>query len=216
MAPPPGPWATVAPTPADGEASASRPVPPQPAQVDLATALAEAERLVGEGQYTPAVQILGTALAQAERTHDPHGAVVRSLRKQYAKVLLMDGRLGPAQTEFTRLAQMAAADHGRDSAEALNFRLQAAQCREQSGDVSGSLAEYQAILAALLRLPSPDQQQALTLRDRIGRLLIAAGKPREAWDMLLGLLQDKERLLGPQHPDALALRGTLAQLAAAG
>ncbi|MBS2536903.1 protein kinase [Catenulispora sp. NF23] len=212
MAPPPDPRSSGG-GPGLGGASAPPLVPPRPAQVDLATALAEAEKLIGEGRYTPAVQILAVALAQAERTHDPHGPVVRSLRKQYARILLLDGRLGPAQTEFTRLARVAAADHGRDSAEALNFRLQAAQCREQSGDVSGALAEYQSILPLLLQLPNPDQQRVLMLRDRIGRLLIAAGRSREAWQVLLGVLQEKERLLGPQHPDSVVLRGTLAQLA---
>ena len=35
---------------------------------------------------------------------------------------------------------------------------------------------------------------------------------RAAWPVLMGLLRDKERVLGPQHPDNVALRGVLEQL----
>jgi hypothetical protein len=50
------------------------------------------------------------------------------------------------------------------------------------------------------------------MRDRIGRLLIAGGQPQQAWPVLMGLLQEQERMLGPQHPDNLALRGVLQQI----
>lgn len=174
------------------------------AEIDLATTLAEAERLVGQGSYAPAVQILGSALTFAQHKHDP---VIRALRKQYAKILMLDGQSGAALTEFDRLARTAAADHGPTSGEALGFRYQAAQCREQSGDLPGALAEYQAILPPYAALPDHDARKALTMRDRIGRLLIATGQPRQAWPVLLGVLQEQERMLGTQHPDNVALRG---------
>ena len=204
MAPPPGP----VPTPNRAVQSADRSGP----EVDLATALAEAERLVGEGGYAPAVQILGSALAFAQRKHDPHGPVVRALRKQYAKILMLDGQSGAALTEFDRLARTAAADHGAGSDEALGFRHQAAQCREQTGDLAGALAEYQAILPAYAALPNHDARKALAMRDRIGRLLVATGQPQQAWPVLMGVLQDQERMLGPQHPDTLAMRGVVQQI----
>ena len=50
------------------------------------------------------------------------------------------------------------------------------------------------------------------MRDRIGRLLIATGRPRQAWPVLLGVLQEQERMLGTQHPDNMALRGVLQQI----
>jgi hypothetical protein len=204
MAPPPGP--------ARGPSHAPRAAAKDAPEIDLATALAEAERLVGAGSYAPAVQILGSALAFAQHKHDPHGPVVRALRKQYAKILMLDGQSGAAMAEFDRLARTAAADHGPASAEALEFRYQAAQCREQSGDLSGALAEYQAILPAYAALPAPDATKELAMRNRVGRLLIATGQPQHAWPVLLGLLQDQERLLGPQHPDNVALRGVLQSL----
>ena len=186
------------------------------AEIDLASALAEAERLVGEGSYAPAVQILGSALAFAQHKHDPHGPVVRALRKQYAKILMLDGQSGAALAEFDRLARTAAADHGPASDEALGFRYQAAQCREQSGDLAGALAEYQAILPAYAALPNHDPRKALAMRDRVGRLLIATGQPRQAWPILMGVLQEQERMLGPQHPDTMALRGVLQQIGGRG
>lgn len=210
MAPPPGP--------AVGDRGASRAVQAAAtpdrngAEIDLATALAEAERLIGQGSYAPAVQILGSALTFAQHKHDPHGPVIRALRKQYAKILMLDGQSGAALAEFDRLARTAAADHGPTSGEALGFRYQAAQCREQSGDLPGALAEYQAILPPYAALPDHDARKALTMRDRIGRLLLAMGRPRQAWPVLLGVLQDQERTLGAQHPDNVALRAVLQQI----
>jgi len=209
MASSPGPVRTL------GQPAAGAPAAPagsEMGKMDLATALAEAERLVGGGSYAPAVQILGSALAFAQREHDPHGPVVRALRIQYAKILMLDGQYTAALAEFDRLARTAAADHGPTSAEALGFRFQAAQCREKSGDLAGGLAEYQAILPAYAALPGHDPKKALAMRDRIGRLLIATGRPQQAWPVLMGLLQDQERMLGPQHPDNLALRGVLQQI----
>jgi serine/threonine protein kinase len=210
MAPPPGPARGQSFTPQS--AAPNTPNSPNAPEIDLTTALAEAERLVGAGSYAPAVQILGSALAFAQQKHDPHGPVVRALRKQYAKILMLDGQYGAALAEFDRLARTAAADHGPASAEALEFRYQAAQCREQSGDLAGALAEYQAIRPAYAALPAHDAMKDLAMRDRVGRLLIATGQPQHAWPVLLGLLQDKERLLGPQHPDNVALRDVLQSL----
>lgn len=204
MAPPPGP-SEPATTFVALEASAPR-------DIDLSAALAEADELIGAGKYAPAVHILGAALGSAQRQHDPNGPVVRSLRKQYARILMLDGQVGPARTEFLRLAQTAAADHGPDSAEALGYRFLAAQCREQAGEISGALAEYQAILPSYAASANHDPGKALAVRDRIGKLLIATGRPREAWPVLLGLLQDQERTLGPHHPDTLALRSRIDQL----
>lgn len=185
-------------------------------EIDLASALAEAEQLVGAGSYAPAVQILGSALAYARQKHDPHGPVVRALRKQYARVLMLDGKPGAALAEFDRLARTAAADHGPESDEALGFRFQAAQCREQSGDLAGALAEYQAVLPAYAALPKHDVRKVLAMRDRVGRLLLATGQPQQAWPVLVGLLRDQEQLLGAQHPDNVALRGVLQQMSRAG
>jgi hypothetical protein len=95
----------------------------------------------------------------------------------------------------------------------LKFRRQAAECREQSGDIAGALAEYQAILPPYSALPHHDPAKVLVLRERIGRGLVATGRPQEAWPILLGLLQERERALGPQHPESVALRRTLDRLA---
>lgn len=204
MAPPPAP---------SGPATAFvAPEAPAPPDIDLFAALAEAEDLIGAGKYARAVHILGAALGSAQRHLDPHGPVVRSLRKQYARILMLDGQVRPARTEFLRLAQTAVADHGPASTEALSYRFLAAQCREQAGEISDALAEYQAILPAYAQLANHDPAAALAVRDRIGKLLIATGRPREAWPVLLGLLQDQERTLGPHHPDTRALRSRLDQL----
>ncbi|WP_063627995.1 serine/threonine-protein kinase [Actinospica robiniae] len=207
LAPPPGAGGPS--TPFVAPEASERP------EIDLFAALAEAEELIGAGKYAPAVHILGAALDAARRQHDPHGPVVRSLRKQYARILMLDGQVRPARSEFLHLAQAAAANHGAASAEALGYRFLAAQCLEQAGEISDALAEYQAILPAYAALVNHDPGKALSVRDRIGKLLIATGRAREAWPVLLGLLQDQERTLGPQHPETRALRSRLDQLGSA-
>ena len=182
-------------------------------EIDLGASLASAEHLVAEGKYAPAVDILAAAVAAAGARHDPKGPVIRGLRTQYALTLKLDGRFRAANAEFTWLAQRAASEHGPTSAEALKFRRQAAECREQAGDIAGALAEYQAILPAYTALPHHDPAKVLVLRERIGRALVATGRPQEAWPILLGLLQERERALGPQHPESVALRRTLDRLA---
>jgi serine/threonine protein kinase len=184
-----------------------------PPEIDLGAALASAERLVADGKYAPAVDILAAAIAAATARHDPKGPVIRGLRTQYALTLKLDGQARAANAEFTWLAQRAASEHGPTSAEALKFRRQAAECREQAGDIAGALAEYQAILPAYTALPHHDPAKVLVLRERIGRALVATGRPQEAWPILLGLLQERERALGPQHPESVALRRTLDRLA---
>jgi hypothetical protein len=82
----------------------------------------------------------------------------------------------------------------------------------QAVAISDALAEYQAILPGYAALAHQEPGKAMAVRDRIGKLLIATGRPREAWPVLVGLLQDQERVLGPHHPDTLALRTSLDQL----
>jgi hypothetical protein len=208
---PEAPWPTVA-VPATS-ASGSVLAAAAPPEIDLGAAIGSAEKLVAEGKYAPAVDILAAAIGAATARHDPRGPVIRGLRTQYALTLKLDGQARAAMAEFGWLADRAAADHGPASAEALKFRRQAAECREQAGDIAGALAEYQAILPDYTALPHHDPAKVLALRERIGRALVATGRPQEAWPILLGLLQERERTLGPQHPDSVALRRALDRLA---
>jgi soluble lytic murein transglycosylase len=86
------------------------------------------------------------------------------------------------------------------------LRLEQARAARAQGDLPGALALWQSKLAALEPNAPPDRRAAFySERDRLGRLLLAAGDPTGAY-----FLAD-DGLVGPdQAPDALFLAGWLA------
>ncbi|MFF7330791.1 protein kinase [Streptomyces sp. NPDC090306] len=203
---PHAPWPDRARTPA-----------PQPAPVaavadrqDVAAAVDEVKRLLGEGRITQAVDILGTILPVAAEQHGEHSPVVRTLRKQYAATLMDDGQYRRALPELRRLADQRAAEAGRADPQSLRFRYEAAQCLEQLGEPAAALAEYRALLPYYEnQYVSGDPALAHDVRRRIGHLLLALGDRNAAHETLGRLLLDVERLNGPGHPLAADIRRTL-------
>lgn len=209
-APAPVPGAVPVPAPsAPSSAHAVRPPSTGTGSVDVAGSVDEASRLVGAGRFTEAVDILGGALASVAAARGEHAPLVRMLRKQYARTLMMDHQYRRALPEFRSLVQAFTADRGPGDREVLEFRHQAAVCMEQSGDGPAALAEYRELLPLVERSPQPGTARAFELRDRIGRLLLGLGDLRTGGQVLARLLTDKERLLGPHHPDIVELRTTL-------
>ncbi len=118
-------------------AAPSRPAqPPAPAvgPTDVAAAVDDVKRLLGEGRITQAVDTLGAILPAAAAQHGEHSPVVRTLRKQYAATLMDDGQYRRALPELRRLADERAAEAGRADPQSLRFRYEAAQCLEQLGE----------------------------------------------------------------------------------
>ncbi|CAM5557626.1 Serine/threonine-protein kinase PknD [Streptomyces californicus] len=98
--PPPGPAAPRSFTPPPYAPPRSAPVrptapphatPPPPARPDVARAVDEVKKLLGEGRITQAVDVLGAILPAAAAEHGERSPVVRILRKQYAATLMDDG-----------------------------------------------------------------------------------------------------------------------------
>ncbi|WP_265564374.1 serine/threonine-protein kinase [Streptomyces hygroscopicus] len=187
---------------------------PQPAPAvekpDVAGAVDEVKRLLGEGRITQAVDILGAILPAAAVQHGEHSPVVRTLRKQYAATLMDDGQYRRALPELRRLADERAAEAGQADPQSLRFRYDAAQCLEQLGEPVAALAEYRALLPYYEnQYVAGDPELAHDVRRRIGHLLLALGDRPAAHDTLLRLLHDVERLRGPGHPLAVDVRRTL-------
>jgi tetratricopeptide (TPR) repeat protein len=177
---------------------------------DVAAAVDEVKRLLGEGRITQAVDILGAILPAAAEQHGEHSPVVRTLRKQYAATLMDDGQYRRALPELRRLADERAAEAGHADPQSLRFRYEAAQCLEQLGEPAAALAEYRALLPYYEnQYVSGDPQQAHDVRRRIGHLLLALGDRPAAHDTLARLLMDVERVHGPAHPLAADVRRTL-------
>lgn len=204
---PHAPWPDRALTPAPQPAAPVAAVPDRP---DVAAAVDEVKRLLGEGRITQAVDILGAILPVAADQHGERSTVVRTLRKQYAATLMDDGQYRRALPELRRLADERAAEAGQADPQALRFRYETAQCLEQLGEPAAALAEYRALLPYYEnQYVAGDPQLAHDVRRRIGHLLLALGDRSAAHDTFTRLLFDVERLHGPGHPLAGEVRRTL-------
>ncbi|MEO3976260.1 serine/threonine-protein kinase [Streptomyces sp. CAU 1734] len=182
--------------------------PPSPApRLDVATAVEEVKRLLGEGSITQAVDILGGILPSAAAEHGEHSPVVRILRKQYATTLMDDGQYRRALPELRRLAADRTAEAGPADPQTLQFRYDTALCLEQLGDPADALAEYRAVLPHYES--GTDRARAFDVRHRIGNLLLAVGDHAAAQRQFQGLLYDTERAYGPYHELPVELRRAL-------
>ncbi|MEU4280780.1 serine/threonine-protein kinase [Streptomyces tanashiensis] len=176
-----------------------------PARPDVATAVDEVKRLLGEGSLAQAVDLLGSILPAAAAEHGERSPVVRILRKQYASTLMDDGQYRRALPELRRLAEDRGAEAGPADPQFLQFRYDAALCLEQVGETAAALAEFRAVLPYYER----DLARAFDIRQRIGLLLLAAGEHAAGQDELQRLLFDAERAYGPYHPLPVDLRRAL-------
>ncbi|MEU6366116.1 protein kinase [Streptomyces sp. NPDC046931] len=202
---PHAPWPDRARTPASQPQAA-----PAVEKPDVAGAVDEVKRLLGEGRITQAVDILGAILPAAAARHGEHSTVVRTLRKQYAATLMDDGQYRRALPELRRLADERAAEAGQADPQALRFRYEVAQCLEQLGEPAAALAEYRALLPYYEnQYVAGDPELAHDVRRRIGHLLLALGDRAAAHDTLVRLLHDVDRMRGPGHPLAVDIRRTL-------
>ncbi|WP_405663185.1 protein kinase domain-containing protein [Streptomyces sp. RK9] len=204
---PHAPWPDRAATPAP--APQTGPTGPARGQ-DVAAAVDEVKRLLGEGRITQAVDTLGAILPTAAAQHGEHSPVVRTLRKQYAATLMDDGQYRRALPELRRLADQRAAESGHADPQSLQFRYEAAQCLEQLGEPAAALAEYRTLLPYYEnQYATDDIRQSLEIRRRIGQLLLALGDRSAAHDTLGRLVLDAERVHGIGHPFPAEIRRTL-------
>jgi tRNA A-37 threonylcarbamoyl transferase component Bud32 len=192
---PPGP---VVPPPAHAPADGGR--------IDVAAAVDEVKRLLGEGGITQAVDLLGSILPAAAAEHGEDSSVVRILRKQYAATLMDDGQYRRALPELRRLAADRTAQAGPGDAQALRFRQDAARCLEELGERAAALAEYHAVLPYYEQggaAVGDDRDAAFEVRHRVGQLLLAAGDVTGARAQLSALHYDAVRAYGAYHPLAV-------------
>ncbi|MGW1463089.1 protein kinase domain-containing protein [Streptomyces sp. NPDC002308] len=214
---PHAPWPdrATAPAPAPVTGFGPPPVPaerPASGRADVARAVDDVKRLLGEGRITQAVDILGSILPTAAVEHGEHSPVVRILRKQYAATLMDDGQYRRALPELRRLADDRTAEAGPGDPQTLQYRYDAATCLEQLGETAAALNEYRAVLPYYENVYGPvagDPGRAFDIRHRIGLLLLAVGDHTAGRAQLQALLYDTERSYGPHHPLPAELRRQL-------
>ncbi|WP_406148352.1 protein kinase domain-containing protein [Streptomyces sp. NBC_01012] len=189
-----------------------QPTEPPADRPDVAQAVDDVKRLLGEGRITQAVDILGGILPAAAVEHGEHSPVVRILRKQYAATLMDDGQYRRALPELRRLADDRAAEAGPGDSRTVEFRYDAAQCLEQLGETAAALAEYRAVLPYYENgyAAASGPGRAFDIRHRIGHLLLGVGDHAAGRAQLQALLYDTERVYGPHHPLPTELRRRLA------
>ena len=196
--------------------------PPQPAprraararrgKADVAAAVDEVKRLLGEGRITQAVDILGAILPGRRRP--ARRALPGRAHPAQAVRGHADGRrpvpAGPARTAPARRGARRRGRTGADP-QSLRFRYEAAQCLEQLGEPAAALAEYRALLPYYENqyAAAGDPQPAHDVRRRIGHLLLALGdrvaRPRHAGPAAVR----RGARARPGHPLAAEVRRTL-------
>lgn len=203
---PPGP---VRP-PSYGPPTAGSASAPRQATPDLAEACRRVPELLDAGRLSEVIDLAAQVLPAAGEGHGDQAPMVHTLRRVYARTLLVERRYRTALPEWRSLAEAAAARRGPADPEALECRREAARCLEQLGEGAAALAEYRALLplyeARLHRGGDGDWESLFDLRERIGKLLAADGDTRGAREVLLPLLAEKERHHGPHHPEVVQLR----------
>ncbi|MFI6979758.1 protein kinase [Embleya sp. NPDC050154] len=183
-----------------------------PPTLDVRSALDEANRLLGEGALTQAVDVLGAALPVAIARHGERDPLVLGLRQALADTLLADRQFRRALPELQYIAGVFAASGGPTDAEAMEYGRQVAACLEELGELPAALGEYRRLLDLHRRIPEADVYQGFDLRERIGLLLAALGDPYRSESVLVPLLAEQEHRLGPQHPRVSTLRQHLGRI----
>jgi eukaryotic-like serine/threonine-protein kinase len=200
-----GPSAQAAPQPPPDADWSAVPSAAPPA-IDVGSALDEANRLLGEGALTQAVDVLGAALPVAIARRGERDALVLGLRQALADTLLADRQFRRALPGLQYLASIFTADGGPTDPEAMEYGRQVAACLEELGNLPAALGEYRRLLDLHRRAPDGDVYRGFDLRERIGLLLAALGDPYQAESVLVPLLTEEEHRLGPQHPRVSTLR----------
>ncbi|WP_030897569.1 serine/threonine-protein kinase [Streptomyces sp. NRRL F-5126] len=185
------------------------------ARTDVAAAVEEVKRLLGEGGITQAVDILGSILPAAAAEHGEASPIVRILRKQYAATLMDDGQYRRALPELRRLVSGRTAQAGPADPQVLGFRQDVARCLEEVGDSAGALAEYQAVLPYYedgTAGGTGNRDTAFEVRRRMAQLLLALGDRPGAQARLAALRYDVIRVYGAYHPLAVEVGRSLDHL----
>lgn len=189
--------------------------PPRPSPADeppLPDEYADAVReravaLVGDGQFTQAIDLLDTALARGGSEE-----VVVDLRRVLAGTLLIAGAYRRALAEFEAAGRSYTRLFGADDEDALECRYQAALCRAQLGEHSAAVDALREFLVIWRRVKGPDDQRVLGIRRQIAVLLTGMRRFDEARAALVSLRTDLERLAGPGSEEVAAIDDQLARL----
>ncbi|WP_326807179.1 protein kinase [Streptomyces sp. NBC_01775] len=205
-APPPAPTPTLI----DPQA---QPVPvPEQLRVDIESAYAQADALMGEERFAQAAEVLGEVLAPAAQALGADNKKVLELRRKRSGMLILGGDYRAALPEFDALADAYARTSGPTSKAARLCRAQAAHARANLGQATVALRELHAVLELVRNVASDASEEAIELRRSIGSLLASQQRLREALEVLEPLLDDMHLVLGEDDEECLSLADDIARI----
>ncbi|MDF4251103.1 serine/threonine-protein kinase [Streptomyces sp. WMMB303] len=114
-------------------------VPGPGPQGDLNAVLEDIRRLLGAGRYAEVAALLGRALPAAVTTYGESSPIVRTLRKQYATVLVDTGRYAQALPELSALLRDLIGERGMHDPAVAQLLQDEAHCRHQLASPAGRI-----------------------------------------------------------------------------
>ncbi|MEV6953057.1 tetratricopeptide repeat protein [Streptomyces sp. NPDC051183] len=176
------------------------------AELPLATAIGDA------GQPRRAAADLAGIVRRRTDRLDPRHPDTLAARHQLAFFTGESGNPLAAAAQFAALAADTAEVLGVDHPDTLATRHQLAYFTGEAGDHRAAARQLEALLADRLRVQGAGHPQVLATRRSL--IWFRPGEPAEAKRALAELLADAAERIGPDDPHTLAIRGSLAALAA--
>ncbi|MFC4051727.1 protein kinase [Actinomadura syzygii] len=197
-----------------GTAPLARPKEPAglPTIDEVVRARAEAAHLAGEGRYTQAAELLSDLTGPAGLALGDEDPEYMGMCLDLAEVLFQGGDYRRAVHAYRAAAVTLAEWYGPDDPHVLICREQEAVCQAHLGATAVALSHLQELLDDLSG-GSPHDALTLRVRERVGRLKLAAGRTGEARKELAELLADLTASFGDGHVQIPGLRALLDDLA---
>lgn len=117
-----------------------------------------------------------------------------------------------AAEAFTSLHTAASAQLGPDHRDTLLASTERTNWLGTSGDIATAISGLQRALSRQIKALGADDSTTLSTRFRVLRWQTFVGKCPDVYRQMQELLQDHMRVLGPEHPDTLRVRHTLARV----
>jgi tetratricopeptide (TPR) repeat protein len=173
-----------------------------PSHEEVAQARVEAADLASAGRFTQSAELLSDLAEPALLALGDDDPEVLALRLDLAEVLYQGGDYRRAIPAY-RVATIGLAEwFGPDDGKVLHCREQAAVCYAQLGETGEAIR----LLGALLvDIADPYDDMSLRVRERMGRLRLAAGQTVQGRQELLDLLGDIQDAYGDDHPQVAGL-----------
>ena len=176
-------------------------------EAELAAAHDQALRLVDDGRFTQAAEVLSAVVERAAGRTEP---AVLDARLTRALALFLGNDYRRALPEFLSLSEALAPDQER----MLECRRQAAYCRAELGDIPAALRDFRALLTEISRIEETGTNSFSRYVSRSDSCCPRLGHATEAEQELGSVLSDLIAVYGPDDPEVMEVRTALTRLRA--